>query len=116
SACTCWLPAPLFGDATGQQRCLASFPTRRSSDLTGDVKHLTGALQKLLVATVFLRAGRRGSFVITRSEITKLPRRPARRKTVAKSEEHTSELQTRSEIVCRLLLEKKKEQLAFKVD
>src|SRR2546428_10348089 len=33
------------------------------------------------------------------------PRRP----TTARSEEHTSELQSRSDLVCRLLLEKKKQ-------
>src|SRR5260221_10612837 len=32
----------------------------------------------------------------------------APRKTVARSEEHTSELQSHSDLVCRLLLEKKK--------
>src|SRR5687768_17911008 len=36
-----------------------------------------------------------------------LPRRPARRR-AARSEEHTSELQSRLHLVCRLLLEKKK--------
>src|SRR2546421_6834894 len=33
-----------------------------------------------------------------------------RRPQVARSEEHTSELQSRSDLVCRLLLEKKKKQ------
>src|SRR2546428_4960142 len=36
------------------------------------------------------------------------PRRPARRAHRGRSEEHTSELQSRSDLVCRLLLEKKK--------
>src|SRR3712207_8950590 len=35
------------------------------------------------------------------------PRRPARRHAPARSEEHTSELQSRQYLVCRLLLEKK---------
>src|SRR3712207_8568866 len=35
--------------------------------------------------------------------------RPARRRRVARSEEHTSELQSRQYLVCRLLLEKKKQ-------
>src|SRR2546428_8473426 len=40
------------------------------------------------------------------------PSRPARRdgKSCSRSEEHTSELQSRSDLVCRLLLEKKKQQ------
>jgi sugar/nucleoside kinase (ribokinase family) len=40
---------------------------------TSDVKRLTDALQKLPVETVFLRAGRRGSFVIRRDEIFFVP-------------------------------------------
>src|SRR5436305_7120323 len=36
------------------------------------------------------------------------PGRPARRPGTARSEEHTSELQSRPHLVCRLLLEKKK--------
>src|SRR5256886_11628862 len=36
---------------------------------------------------------------------------PARASTVARSEEHTSELQSQSNLVCRLLLEKKKQDL-----
>src|SRR5690606_40635870 len=35
-------------------------------------------------------------------------RRPLRRRGVTRSEEHTSELQSRENLVCRLLLEKKK--------
>src|SRR2546430_8971526 len=37
--------------------------------------------------------------------------RPAIRTDAARSEEHTSELQSQSNIVCRLLLEKKKKQV-----
>src|SRR5438034_8182141 len=37
-------------------------------------------------------------------------RRPGGPDPVARSEEHTSELQSHSDLVCRLLLEKKKEQ------
>src|SRR3712207_7632485 len=38
-------------------------------------------------------------------------RRPVRRVLVRRSEEHTSELQSRQYLVCRLLLEKKKQSL-----
>src|SRR5690349_23367769 len=38
------------------------------------------------------------------------PRRPGRRR-VPRSEEHTSELQSRRDLVCRLLLEKKKKEV-----
>src|SRR2546421_1567913 len=37
------------------------------------------------------------------------PARPVYRRTRRRSEEHTSELQSRSDLVCRLLLEKKKQ-------
>src|SRR2546430_9705257 len=36
------------------------------------------------------------------------PRRRQKRSTIGRSEEHTSELQSQSNLVCRLLLEKKK--------
>src|SRR2546421_3770517 len=36
-----------------------------------------------------------------------VPRRPLRQRSGRRSEEHTSELQSRSDLVCRLLLEKK---------
>src|SRR3989449_9122183 len=42
------------------------------------------------------------------SRILKLMKRPARAENVLRSEEHTSELQSRLHLVCRLLLEKKK--------
>src|SRR2546428_4829415 len=38
------------------------------------------------------------------------------RAALERSEEHTSELQSRSDLVCRLLLEKKKKNIANKVD
>src|SRR2546426_8626760 len=38
----------------------------------------------------------------------RLPRRPRRRVLLRRSEEHTSELQSPCNLVCRLLLEKKK--------
>src|SRR5690349_22199266 len=40
----------------------------------------------------------------------RLPLRPARGHGSLRSEEHTSELQSRRDLVCRLLLEKKKKQ------
>src|SRR5205809_5685655 len=67
---------------------LRSFPTRRSSDLSVDV-----ALSRVAAAP---------------------PSRGARvawgrgHAAAARSEEHTSELQSRLHLVCRLLLEKKK--------
>src|SRR5699024_11615670 len=76
-----------------------SFPTRRSSDLANalaQMAQLTGD------ASLELRAER----------LTLRRWRPARRCRVPepiRSEEHTSELQSRCELVCRLLLVQKKE-------
>src|SRR6185312_6101988 len=52
--------------------------------------------------TTLFRSPRRPSR--TRNVVVTRPRRPSPRR----SEEHTSELQSRSDLVCRLLLEKKK--------
>src|SRR5438874_8580112 len=72
----------------GHPRDLHSFPTRRSSDLA--------------------RASRRSSH---RGRSRALSFSGRFRVTVPmRSEEHTSELQSRRDLVCRLLLEKKKKQ------
>src|SRR5439155_21699104 len=68
-------------------RDLHSFPTRRSSDLTS-------CESSRAVRSASRRRAKRGS----RSNVGARSR----------SEEHTSELQSRGHLVCRLLLEKKK--------
>src|SRR2546421_9533858 len=45
---------------------------------------------------------------VTKTSASSLPLRYCSRILSARSEEHTSELQSRSDLVCRLLLEKKK--------
>src|SRR5690348_17630208 len=74
----------------GDHRDLHSFPTRRSSDLTSD---------------------RNSAFPMHRP-LRRLVRnsgaRDRNRSGAARSEEHTSELQSPVHLVCRLLLEKKK--------
>src|SRR5690554_7232762 len=92
----------LFFYAYGHHLDLHSFPTRRSSDLrrknnpivVGDA----GVGKSALVEGLALR--------IVNGDV------PDRLKTVElwRSEEHTSELQSRPHLVCRLLLEKKKQQ------
>src|SRR5207253_9291981 len=75
------------------------FPTRRSSDL---------ASQRWFDCPV--RAGRRGEGLSDGAE--QADDRAAQHGCFArrsKSEEHTSELQSRGHLVCRLLLEKKKQ-------
>src|SRR5689334_24784484 len=87
-------------------RALPSFPTRRSSDLI-DVRPRVDRLAADLL-------GRR---VLHRADARVGARAPARNAASAdscagtRSEEHTSELQSQFQIVCRLLLEKKKSPL-----
>src|SRR5690349_23972701 len=56
--------------------------------------------------TVFRRFIRNASFVRSAQEVMAVPE--AADRDIARSEEHTSELQSRRDLVCRLLLEKKK--------
>src|SRR5436305_11877662 len=76
---------PFFFQLYGDHRDLHSFPTRRSSDLYAGfaIELVKGklAFQKTLIDL---------------------------RRDSTRSEEHTSELQSRPHLVCRLLLEKKK--------
>src|SRR5436309_9413168 len=60
------------------------------------------------IADVYEKTGSSGTldFVVLETEARDAVERAARR-----SEEHTSELQSREKLVCRLLLEKKKETL-----
>src|SRR5690606_40928824 len=82
---------------------LHSFPTRRSSDLAparkASVASLTFASRFLPVAVfdVFSSCSTRSPMSLRTSEI----------RCHSRSEEHTSELQSRENLVCRLLLEKK---------
>src|SRR5207248_10300798 len=79
-----------FLSCCGDHRALHSFPTRRSSDLTSP----SGSL----AATLPAQSGPRKSMRSMRG----------RSSTRLRSEEHTSELQSPYDLVCRLLLEKKK--------
>src|SRR5437868_15445077 len=79
----------VFFNRSGAHRPLHSFPTRRSSDLD------------LLSATVDAEA--HSAELAERLNRTLSPSESA-----VRSEEHTSELQSRFDLVCRLLLEKKK--------
>src|SRR5205085_11688484 len=98
------------------RRALHSFPTRRSSDLIGitsvhehqprvgsaaydAAKHGLGGLIKTIALEL-------GQFGITANAVA--PGEIATPMT-GRSEEHTSELQSQSNLVCRLLLEKKKQ-------
>src|SRR5205085_3187283 len=90
------------------RRDLHSFPTRRSSDLRQPIVPAPGVVERwrrcggqdavLAVGRVRRMGGR-----CPRGECASVRGRGAIR-----SEEHTSELQSQSNLVCRLLLEKKK--------
>src|SRR5207248_4816782 len=93
---------------------LHSFPTRRSSDLVRfdypedhhDFAH--AALRCVGVGKCRIPAGEQvmcPSFQVTREEMHTTR---GRTRLLFRSEEHTSELQSPYDIVCRLLLEKKK--------
>src|SRR5690606_39472243 len=88
---------------SGAPRDLHSFPTRRSSDLCGLQQRIALTQHPVVVGEHTRQAG--GALH------QKLIGEPAPRRRIAapvRSEEHTSELQSRENLVCRLLLEKKK--------
>src|SRR5205807_10569070 len=91
-----------FLQSYGPHRYLHSFPTRRSSDLIVDVHEA----ERLLRVD-----GERAHGVAERTDAREdLVRAGIRNRESARmrSEEHTSELQSPCNLVCRLLLEKKK--------
>src|SRR5206468_11003702 len=105
------LGTSLFFSRYAHHQDLHSFPTRRSSDLL-IYKRLSFQLKVAFADGIsVLRAdslaGESASLVqVCRStSADELARKPGPRR--RRSEEHTSELQSRSDLVCRLLLEKK---------
>src|SRR2546427_9173206 len=74
------------------------FPTRRSSDLVAGLARL-GAVSNFIAKPVLRGFALGLALTIVVKQIPHA---------VARSEEHTSELQSQSNLVCRLLLEKKK--------
>src|SRR5690606_40940902 len=97
-------------------RALHSFPTRRSSDL----KRLLRVSCAVFLVLVLLFTSQVPSASWSRfGSLTQqwiqgswlvLTEKPVIDVVSARSEEHTSELQSREKLVCRLLLEKKKYQ------
>src|SRR5690606_40344202 len=92
------------------RRYLTSFPTRRSSDLTIQTQLNTLGDFRPVVPKHFLRADvmMLGNLHPNTQlgVIRQMEKRP--KLIILRSEEHTSELQSRENLVCRLLLEKKK--------
>src|SRR5205809_3300916 len=91
-------PLSIFYFSSSTNRDLHSFPTRRSSDL------INGLCEIFHVPVIFLLI-----------QVPKLFSDRAIRKQFGRSEEHTSELQSRLHLVCRLLLEKKNLALTLRV-
>src|SRR5690606_39922121 len=102
--------------SSGDPRHLPSSPTRRSSDLTiyphEPKRDWAGALatlaalcarHKVDLVSVGNGTGSRETDKLVAELIAKMPQLK-----LTRSEEHTSELQSRENLVCRLLLEKKK--------
>src|SRR5699024_12345216 len=86
-----------------------SFPTRRSSDLNGvDMisviipMYNPGELLKRMIGSLLRQTYCKIEILLIDDGSTDNTR-------VLRSEEHTSELQSRFDVVCRLLLEKKKQ-------
>src|SRR5690606_41495674 len=98
--------AYFYSCLSGYHLHLPSFPTRRSSDLP-----CPDALLQLVDGAGLVTGG---LVVADHLEAAVLPRdverhatNVRRRADTGRSEEHTSELQSRENLVCRLLLEKK---------
>src|SRR5439155_25860030 len=99
-----------FFSCSRTHRDLPSFPTRRSSDLSSNASWVSAKLAMPLGGTSPL-----GPFIVVGHEVMVIgaPWLSAAgtggQPVGVRSEEHTSELQSRGHLVCRLLLEKKKE-------
>src|SRR5205823_7383953 len=103
----CFSPSSFFFSYSRHHRDLHSFPTRRSSDL-----RCAAGCASLWASTATTTATWRWRTRWRRCGPA--PRRCRARSTAsasaaARSEEHTSELQSLAYLVCRLLLEKKKD-------
>src|SRR5690349_6960333 len=90
-------PSSFFFESSGDHRDLHSFPTRRSSDL------IAGRLDRALELGPLADDRGLASAVLRHRDLLRLDRF----RQAIRSEEHTSELQSRRDLVCRLLLEKK---------
>src|SRR5690606_40748852 len=88
----------------GDHLYLHSFPTRRSSDLNlapADLPKESGRFDLPIALGILAATGQ-------------IPANKLDQYEWARSEEHTSELQSRENLVCRLLLEKKKKNKKIK--
>src|SRR5699024_12575627 len=101
----------LFSDAPCPPRDLHSFPTRRSSDLELLSQLWAQAREHNKAIPVLRRAARMsedGDLYFRLGQSLLASEDYEKSENALRSEEHTSELQSRFDLVCRLLLEKKK--------
>src|SRR5690606_42067026 len=106
------LPSSLFS-ACCDLRALHPFPTRRSSDLGRHVAAGQHAFELRVQAGDLAQEGgvvvaQRILDLVGHGELGEAQHARLPKLCHARSEEHTSELQSRENLVCRLLLEKKK--------
>src|SRR5207247_9730993 len=105
-------PVPCFLHRSRPHQALLSFPTRRSSDLTRSPPSASRSPCSSASSVSVSSSGRagRGQSPSPRPECscsrTPTASRPGSGRHRPRSEEHTSELQSRVDLVCRLLLEK----------
>src|SRR5207249_9450876 len=110
------LHSPLSFSPSADHRALHSFPTRRSSDLQGPFSFSQICPRcggsGWVVDKPCPTCGGGGAETRTREVKVRIPVGVADGQRVrVRSEEHTSELQSRFDLVCRLLLEKKKKHI-----
>src|SRR5207249_11990374 len=107
------ITSSFFFPRSAPHRHLHSFPTRRSSDLP--IEHRVAVLeierQPDRRAADGLRAARVHLRMFISEHNVRIADLDFRVADFPRSEEHTSELQSRFDLVCRLLLEKKKNEL-----
>src|SRR5690606_41760953 len=95
-----------FFQCSGDHRDLHSFPTRRSSDL----KSVMDLILPLILSPLLNLVPNSSHGFMVHCLIPREIRRRSSSMSYFRSEEHTSELQSRENLVCRLLLEKKNKQ------
>src|SRR5262249_58230980 len=101
-----------FFYSSSDYRDLHSFPTRRSSDLFRNIRYIfendIDSFHFMLLIYAVLVATLVGFMLLERSRFGVIFRMiTPKRERSSRSEEHTSELQSLTNLVCRLLLEKK---------
>src|SRR5438034_7817544 len=102
---------PFFSYGSCYHHLLHSFPTRRSSDLLIEHAERFGLAQLHQLRGRVGRGTAASHCILLSDSGEAAPRLQAFTETTDRSEEHTSELQSHSDLVCRLLLEKKKTNL-----